>query len=211
MFKAVGCGDGGFLAWVEQKGFPAQCVGIDSSIEMLAVSKRKRMRSSLVLCDARILPFSSESFDGVILSNVIHWIGAERTFLEEIARVLNPGGRLVIGVADVDELANYWEYEFFPAALKIDIQRLPSIALIYKYFTKTNFDHISSKRVLLERRKFGPEILKRVRNRHISSLWLIPQCEFELGLQNLKEEVSRGKRKEQNVFLHVLVFEKNVY
>lgn len=204
----VGCGDGKFLAWIELKNYAVHYVGMDNAIEMLTVAKHKCMRNSLILGDALSLPFCSKLFDGIIMSNVIHLTGTEKPFLKAISRVLNPGGRLVIGVANVDELTRYWEYEFFPSALKIDIQRLPSLALIYKCCTEAKFNHISSKRVLLERREFGTEFLERVRRRHISSLWLIPQCEFEQGLKKLEEEVFKGKRKMQEVALHVLVFEK---
>ena len=49
--------------------------------------------------DARQLPFADESFDTVVSSMVLHNIRDEvgcRQAVEEIARVLKPGGRLVI-------------------------------------------------------------------------------------------------------------------
>jgi ubiquinone/menaquinone biosynthesis C-methylase UbiE len=47
--------------------------------------------------DARSLPFDDASFDGVVLTTVLGEIPDQEAALAEIARVLRPGGRLVVG------------------------------------------------------------------------------------------------------------------
>jgi ubiquinone/menaquinone biosynthesis C-methylase UbiE len=47
--------------------------------------------------DARALPYDDQSFDAVVLITVLGEIPDQHAALAEIARVLRPGGRLVVG------------------------------------------------------------------------------------------------------------------
>jgi ubiquinone/menaquinone biosynthesis C-methylase UbiE len=47
--------------------------------------------------DAQSLPYESDSFDGAVLVTVLGEIPDQEAALAEIARVLKPGGRLVVG------------------------------------------------------------------------------------------------------------------
>ena len=51
-----------------------------------------------VFYDGRTLPFATASFDGVLCSQVLEHVFTPEEFLREIARVLRPGGRLVLAV-----------------------------------------------------------------------------------------------------------------
>jgi SAM-dependent methyltransferase len=82
-------------------------VGLDLSPEMLRVGKWKLARhgirnATLVRGDAGSLPFPDRSFETVSVSYGLHELptAVRRRALEEIRRVLRPGGRLI--VADLD-------------------------------------------------------------------------------------------------------------
>jgi demethylmenaquinone methyltransferase/2-methoxy-6-polyprenyl-1,4-benzoquinol methylase len=90
---AAGSGD---LALALQERLPeATIVAADFSPEMLAVARGKGVRET-VWADALQLPFDAESFDCVTvafgLRNMANWGQA----LREMARVLRPGGRLLV-------------------------------------------------------------------------------------------------------------------
>ena len=90
---ATGSGD---LALALQKKLPhARVVGADFCLPMLQVAARKGLRP-LVVADGTRLPFADASFDAVTvafgLRNMESWPGA----LREMARVLAPGGHLLL-------------------------------------------------------------------------------------------------------------------
>jgi demethylmenaquinone methyltransferase/2-methoxy-6-polyprenyl-1,4-benzoquinol methylase len=75
-----------------------QVIGLDFSAPMLELARQRKPQSGLewIRGDAMRLPFPAESFDAVTmgygLRNLAHLPGA----LEEIRRVLKPGGRLLV-------------------------------------------------------------------------------------------------------------------
>ena len=95
----VGCGDGEFAVELEKRG--ATVVGIDASAEMIDAAKR---RSKLQNADiefqvatAEHLPFPAGHFDVVTAITILCFVDGAAPVFREIARVLRPGGRLVIG------------------------------------------------------------------------------------------------------------------
>lgn len=104
----VGCGDGAYCFAAAERG--AVVTGIDPSDEMLAAARaradRRRGPTSswgrgaqirFLSGDAERLPFADESFDTVLAVTVLCFVREPARALGEIARVLVPGGRLVLG------------------------------------------------------------------------------------------------------------------
>jgi ubiquinone/menaquinone biosynthesis C-methylase UbiE len=78
-----------------------RAVGLDQSRDMLAVARVNLERAMLRNCTVRLgdmyaLPFATPSFDLVILHQVLHFAERPAEAVAEAARVLRPGGRLLI-------------------------------------------------------------------------------------------------------------------
>jgi ubiquinone/menaquinone biosynthesis C-methylase UbiE len=76
-------------------------VGVDMSRDMLAVARVNLERAGLKNCTVRqadmyALPFARPGFDLVVLNQVLHFAERPAEAVAEAARVLRPGGRLLI-------------------------------------------------------------------------------------------------------------------
>jgi ArsR family transcriptional regulator len=85
--------------------------GIDLSREMLAVARARLERAGLSHCSLRQgdmyqLPWSEGSFDAVTIHQVLHYAEDPAQAVAEAARVLRPGGRVVIVDFAPHDLAN---------------------------------------------------------------------------------------------------------
>ena len=90
-------GPGHLLVALERAGH--QPVGIDRSAQMSRQAGRRLRHGGLprrlIRCDARALPFRAASFAGVVTTFPTDAV-LSASALEEVSRVLAPGGRLVI-------------------------------------------------------------------------------------------------------------------
>lgn len=92
----IGCGNGygGYL--LNQLG-PKSYVGLDVMEEQIETARRKYPQYNFILQDAADLSqFAEASKDVVIIFGVLHHIPEWRKALDEIARVLKPGGSLFL-------------------------------------------------------------------------------------------------------------------
>jgi ubiquinone/menaquinone biosynthesis C-methylase UbiE len=102
----VGCGTG-----AASRTAATRCksvVGVDLSPEMIGEAARLADGLSNVrfaVADSEALPFLDERFTAVLCSNSFHHYPQPRVAVREMARVLAPGGRLVLGDACSDLLA----------------------------------------------------------------------------------------------------------
>jgi len=94
----VGTGTGRMIELLGAKA--AQAIGIDKSSEMLRVARVKLeaagIPSSLRQADMYALPLADGSTDSVVIHQVLHYAHNPAGALAEAARVLRPGGRLLV-------------------------------------------------------------------------------------------------------------------
>ncbi|MGA7966034.1 MAG: methyltransferase domain-containing protein [Gammaproteobacteria bacterium] len=90
----VACGTGFALARLAEMPLGLDLAGVDINLHMLARS-RVPATVELVHGDAHRLPFADGRFDAVITLNALHYLDDPAIAIEEMARLLRPGGRLV--------------------------------------------------------------------------------------------------------------------
>lgn len=100
--KAVldtGCGEGALAVSLHERG--AIVTAADPSWPMIAAAQARTQSAgcnvALVQARGEQLPFADGSFDLVIAKTVLCFVGDGQPFVSEMARVLRPGGRFVIG------------------------------------------------------------------------------------------------------------------
>lgn len=95
----VGCGDAALLADLARRG--AIVTGLDENPAMLAAARarleQEDLTVTLVKGNALNLPFADASFDIVMGITVLCFVEDDERAIDEMTRVLRPGGRVVIG------------------------------------------------------------------------------------------------------------------
>lgn len=95
----VGCGSSRIIG-----ALPPGSVAVDILRRKLRYARK--FGRSLVHASGFNLPFPDNSFPCVLCSQVIEHVPKESSILDELCRVLAPGGRLVLGTPDYD----HWEW-----------------------------------------------------------------------------------------------------
>jgi ubiquinone/menaquinone biosynthesis C-methylase UbiE len=96
----VGTGPGFLLVELAQRRADLTLTGVDLSADMVALAERNLAkvsdRASARVADVVSLPFADEAFDLVVSSFSLHHWEEPEAAVPELARVLRPGGALVI-------------------------------------------------------------------------------------------------------------------
>ena len=103
----VGCGNGRLLHILQNSRL--QYTGVDSAQALLNEAKNLYPEKNFILADALALPFADETFDAVVSLAVLHHIPSKELrnkFFFEAARVLKPGGIMIITVW------NFWRWRW---------------------------------------------------------------------------------------------------
>jgi SAM-dependent methyltransferase len=95
----VGCGDGALASELSRRG--AVVTGLDADPVMIGAARQRAEiegnQLRLIEGQAERLPLDDESFDRVVAVTVLCFVRDAERAVAEMARVLKPGGRLVIG------------------------------------------------------------------------------------------------------------------
>lgn len=96
----AGCGNGGLAIALTEAG--ARVTGVDIEEELIEIAKRQAayygVSPEFILYNGRKLPFSGNIFDAAASISVLEHTESPQEYLEEILRVLKPGGRLYLAL-----------------------------------------------------------------------------------------------------------------
>ena len=146
----VGCGTGTLaLAAKRRVGSDGRVHGIDPSPEMIARARAKARSSGLdVAFDeavAQTLPFPDDTFDAALAVLTFHQLPHDdlRRSLEEIERVLVPGGRLFL--ADLDMRTpghgphSHGHFDLDPVTRELDVLETGSVRFRLSRFERLRY------------------------------------------------------------------------
>jgi ubiquinone/menaquinone biosynthesis C-methylase UbiE len=93
----AGCGTGFQTAVLERLGYAAH--GVDIAPRLLAVARRRLPAATLLVASVEALPYRDASFDAVACcGSTLSFVDDPAGALRELARVLKPGGLIVLEV-----------------------------------------------------------------------------------------------------------------
>ena len=110
----MGCGAGQLLPVLVKKGY--QVYGIDVSQKMIDISQKIcnefEIKADLQLGDCEDLIFSSKSFYLYVAMGVIEYLDDDIPMLQEIERILSPGGIGIITLRNVRSVHVRWRHYY---------------------------------------------------------------------------------------------------
>ncbi|NUP10446.1 MAG: class I SAM-dependent methyltransferase [Polyangiaceae bacterium] len=89
----LGCGEG---ATLHHLGAPDGAVGVDLFPSKIEFARQRLPGCRFVVASVCELPFESQSFDHLVVRDLIHHLDEPERFIEECARMVIPGGRIDI-------------------------------------------------------------------------------------------------------------------
>ena len=182
----VGCGTGTFAAALADRG--AKVWGVDASTEMLAEARAKGSRAQFKEGNAEALPFKDGWFERVVMRLSLQHVDRERA-LDEAARVLVPGGRIMIASFDPEHFSSHWLSGLFPSLVEIDEKRFPDAGTLEDELVTAGFVESAFERLPQPSTVSRSEALERIRGLYITTLRLLDDAEFERGLATAEAEL----------------------
>ena len=186
----LGCGTGGFtLALQTLTG--ARVVGMDISLPLLQYGARKPGGQCLwwIQGQAAPLPFAEATFARVLLSLVLHQLTHRAQALREIARVLQPGGLVIIRTITPEAVRRRVPFRFFPTVAAMEATRMPTSAAIEALLGGAGFTLVQTEVVERHKALDFQAVLAEFQER--PSARALTSEEFRQGLAAMREEWQR--------------------
>jgi SAM-dependent methyltransferase len=186
----LGCGTGGFARAIAQH-IQAPIIGVDVAPHLLryAVARSPALPMRWILGHAEALPLADQVVDRALLSLVLHQIAHRELAIQEVYRVLRPGGRfLVRTVAPEVTLQDWVPFRFFPQVATVEAARLPAIADILTLCTQAGFHTLQTCTVYRNARVDLHRVTEELRQCKRPSYKLLSEEELANGLHTIEQE-----------------------
>jgi ubiquinone/menaquinone biosynthesis C-methylase UbiE len=117
----LGCGTGRWLRRLEAAGLKS-LTGVDISDAMLGEAERKCLPStSLVHSDSTATPLPDRAADCILISFLLSYVQDLRKFAQEAARILRPGGTIIVSDLHPNTPSYGWRRTFSAAGSLFEI------------------------------------------------------------------------------------------
>jgi ubiquinone/menaquinone biosynthesis C-methylase UbiE len=140
----AGCGTGTLSRWLAARG--CRVTGVDASAEMIAAAKRltETDRNLGQIRFERIgtinrLAMDDSCFDGLLCSSVLEYVADPKACLAEFARVLKPGGLLLISVPNRHSLVRQLQVRCHQLAILIGVRWMKFLDYSRLQFSRSEF------------------------------------------------------------------------
>jgi SAM-dependent methyltransferase len=147
----VGCGRGVLLSSLADYGHEMHGMDVsETAVQGVDPRVQVRVADCLTKCD-----YPSDHFDQVILWHVLEHLTSPRAILDEISRILKPGGQVIIAVPNFSSVQSRWAG---PAWFHLDLPRhlyhFP-VAGLRRLLRRTGFDVAREQHFSLRQNPFG--------------------------------------------------------
>lgn len=191
----LGCGTGRFTPPLAET-FGGPVYGVEQSDGMREIAERDHSHPdvSYLAGRAEALPLPDASVDLALIFFVFHHIADRPAAAAELARVLRPGGRLLVRSRFADrpvEPASRLLYRYFPSLRTVESRLFPSFDETLDAFTPAGFSLTAIDYVEYEITDSLAAYHDRLRHRAISPFTYLNEDEIAAGFTALATDASR--------------------
>jgi ubiquinone/menaquinone biosynthesis C-methylase UbiE len=173
--------------------FGGPVYGIEPSARMRAVAEDPARHPAVTYLDgsAEQIPLPSASCDLVLMYLVLHHVQDRPAAAREIARVLRPGGRLLIqsDFPGISPPRRHW-HRYFPAARAIEAALFPTLGETCATFGAAGFRSVSLSHVEIQQAPSLGDYLARLRFRAISTFERMTDDQITAGFAALEADAA---------------------
>lgn len=203
----LGSGSGRFSPLLaEWLGCDVAGVEPSGGMREAAIRDAAHPRVNYVAGDAENIPLTDASCDAAWLGYMIHHVPDLPRCAHELARVIKPGGLVLVSGVYGPGRSAISLFRFFPAALRV-AEGFPTASAIADAFKVGGLEHVADDSVTIESAPGLAVAARRTALRADTTLRLITDEEYAAG-QKALEEAAAGETEPQPIFdtIDLLVF-----
>ncbi|NAS21117.1 methyltransferase domain-containing protein [Herbidospora sp. NEAU-GS84] len=186
----VGSGTGRFTPALAAEFGPV--IGVDPSVRMREVAEEHSRHPDVryLAGSAEEMPVPSGSADYALMFLSWHHVQDKERAARELARVLRPGGRLLLRANFSDHHPRPWWLEHFSRGFEIDAALFQPLHEVIRTFTSAGWRVASFGTVVQPSSGTRQEVLERLRLRTLSFFAQLSPEELEEGFRRLERAVA---------------------
>ncbi|HET7017022.1 MAG TPA: class I SAM-dependent methyltransferase [Streptosporangiaceae bacterium] len=166
--------------------------GVEPSVRMREVAQSQSRHPGVryLAGSAEDLPLPSASADYVLMFLSWHHVQDKPQAARELARVLRPGGRLLLRANFSDHHPRPWWLEHFPRGLEVDASLFQPLHEVIEMFTSAGWRVASFGTVIQPSSGTRADMLEKLRLRTFSFCAQLTSDELEAGFRRLEKAVA---------------------
>jgi ubiquinone/menaquinone biosynthesis C-methylase UbiE len=185
----VGSGTGRFTPALADAFGPA--TGVEPAVRMREIAEEQTHPGVNYLAGrAEDLPVASGQADYALMFLSWHHVQDKPRAVAELARVLRPGGRLLLWANFSDHHPQPWWLEHFPRGLELDASLFQPLHEVIAMFTSTGWRVVAFGMVTPPSSGTRADMLEQLRLRTFSFFGQLTADEAEAGLRRLEQVVA---------------------
>jgi len=206
----LGSGTGRFTPTLaETFGGPVYGVEPADGMRRAAVAEASHPQVSYLAGRAEAVPLADATADFVLMFLSYHHVTDKPAAAREIARVLKPGGRLLLRSMFRERIPDHWWRGYFPRSWDVERAMFPPEAETRDIFAAAGLPTVESVRMELPFEGDIAEAVARLKLRAVSTFEHLTEQELDEGFARLDADLAAGAIVQKPTFGDFIVFARS--
>jgi len=164
-------------------------------------------RVSYLAGKAEAIPRPDASADFVLMFLSYHHVADKPAAAREIARVLKPGGRLILRSTFKDRIPDHWWRSYFPRSGDVERAMFPTEAETRALFEAARFQTVASVQMEIPFEGDIAGLVEKLKLRAVSTFEHMTDAELDAGFARIDIDLAAGAIVEKPTYGDFIVFE----